>query len=154
MASYSLAQTLPASSSAAPIATTVCAISGDPKGFAGKTVTLHATIIINHIYEAVADPEACRGKEVFLGYSDDRQMDAMMKQFDDALQAQFVPIHHQAHACEYGSCPQYTVSAVMSGVVDYPAYELGQVAPRFELVSVLQVTPKENTFDPKLFRRP
>jgi len=68
-----------------PLKTTVCAIAGDPKSFAGKTVTLQATVIINHIYEGIADPVNCRGKEVFLGDSDQKHENAAMKQFAGAI---------------------------------------------------------------------
>jgi hypothetical protein len=138
-----------------PLKTTVCAIADDPKSFAGKTVALQATIIINHVYEAVADPGACRGKEVLLGDSDEKQEDAAMKQFESALKAQFIPIRKSSTACMYGSCHRYTVSAMLVGRLDYPISELGNYpVARFELVSVSQVNPVENQFDPKIFRRP
>ncbi len=118
-------------------------------------MTLRATIIINHIYEGIADPVKCRGKEVFLGDSDAKQQDAAMMQFDHALQVQLVPIKKQRGMCMYGSCHQYTVSAMLVGTLDYPISELGNPhAARLELVSVSQVNPVENHFDPKIFRRP
>jgi len=139
----------------APIATTVCELASIPSMFAGKTVQVPATIIINHIYEGIADPVNCRGKEVFLGDSDQKLEDAAMKQFDSALQAQFVPIKKNSTVCMYGSCHQYTVSALLVGRLDYPISELGSAAAaRLELISVSQVNLVENTFDPKILRRP
>ena len=154
-ASSSYAQAPQVELPSATIKTNVCELAANPAKFAGKMVRVQATIIINHIYEGITDPTNCRGKEVFLGDSDTKRQDAAMKQFDTALHAQFVPLKKTRGMCMYDSCHQYTVSAILVGVLDYPISELGNnPAARLELVSVSQVTLIENEFDPKMFRRP
>jgi len=55
----------------------------------------------------------------------------------------------------YGSCHQFTVSAMLVGRLDYPISELSSTpSARLELISVSQVNLVENTFDPKILKRP
>jgi hypothetical protein len=161
-----------------PVFTTVCAVMRDPSPFAGRIVTFRATVQSGFesstIIDAsdpscsgpwfdlapkkesppqrdVYDPELQRRNPVFL------VEDAIMKRFDDALQAVVYP--RAEKTIIIGGAPRYTVTATMTGRVDYAGEKgsgfghLNGWRVRFVLSAVRDVDTEELSYDWSKFSR-
>jgi len=143
-----------AGTAAAPIPASVCQIAANPASFAGKVVRIVGPMVVNHVYTAIGGSAACAGQLYFGSGDTIEQTDALDKQFWAAIAAQLVPVVPNRNTCMYDSCPRYEVFAEMVGRIDYPVTELGNEAPRFELMQVWQVWTVELPFDPKILKQP